>query len=58
MTIGNMLGPQDKTPLEKMVKQWTFYFDKKCPKCNGRIIENKKYIECGELRCNYIMKVK
>lgn len=30
----------------------------RCPLCGGRMIENHKYIECGELRCPYILVTK
>lgn len=29
-----------------------------CPECGGRIIENRKYIECGARGCDYIQVVK
>ena len=54
MTLGNLLGPDCKVP-EK--RPWRFC-DKKCPKCGGNMIENKKYIECGAASCNYIKKRK
>lgn len=28
----------------------------RCPVCNGMMIINKKYHECGEMRCDYIEK--
>lgn len=29
-----------------------------CPKCRSMMIENKKYIECGEMYCNYVESIK
>lgn len=40
-------------------KEPTFLMlNKACPKCGKQMIENAKYIECGEMRCDYIEEVK
>lgn len=36
---------------------WRLY-DGKCPECNGQMIENLRFIECGERGCTYIQEVK
>lgn len=36
---------------------WIIY-PGRCPRCGGRMIENRKYIECSERHCDYILKTK
>lgn len=31
---------------------------KSCPKCGKPMIENRRYIECGEMHCDYIEEIK
>jgi len=34
-------------------RKWRF-INSRCPECGKQMIENDRYIECGELCCNYI----
>lgn len=36
------------------MRTWYPIFEFRCPKCGGHIIINKRYIECSELRCDYV----
>ncbi len=50
MTLGNLLGPKCKIPEERPWK----LTGERCPRCGDRMIENRKYIECGAMHCTYI----